>query len=274
MREQGIPLILTFVTFLAISALIFLFVNLLNLFPAREKIIISLRPQDILIGLTIYLKTSIDFAIFIGNLMHTNPGVKKRIAIEIGTALGNAAGTFLVLIIWYFLKQVPLLLMIMIIIAALVLLRMAEESFEELLLKLNSGRKIRKPVLFIEQQLSFINSVFKPILGKIIPDMSITNAKTMSFGTLILFSLTIPFILGLDDFAGYIPLFSIVNVVGFAIGVFFGHMILNAGLFIAPNITSKVVRTPVVLAIGGIAFVGIACFGFYEVVKLAFTLLR
>ena len=40
--------------------------------------------------------------------------------------------------------------------------------------------------------------------------------------------------LGLDDFAGYVPLFNVVNVFGFAIGVFSGHMVLNAFLYVSP----------------------------------------
>ena len=81
------------------------------------------------------------------------------------------------------------------------------------------------------------------------------------------------FILGLDDFAGYIPLFSIVNVFGFAVGVFLGHMILNIGLFISPKTTTALVRTPIVMIIGGVAFVGIAAWGIYEAIHLALQLL-
>jgi hypothetical protein len=225
------------------------------------------------IGLTIYVKTAIDFAIFTGNLMHSNPGFKKRIAIEIGTAFGNAIGTMVILVIWNFFREVPLLMAVMIVVASLVLLRMAEESLEEFLRK----RKKTLPMLhtsisFLEQQLTFFNTLFRPVLGKLIPETSITNIATLSFGGLLLFSFTVPFILGLDDFAGYIPLFSVVNVFGFSVGVFLGHMLLTAALFLSPTKTTKLVRHPSVLILGGLAFVGIAAWGFYEVAHILLTI--
>ena len=263
-KEQFIPLSLTALTFFALCATLYVFIFLLNLFPTQQKIDLALRKRDILVGLTIYLKTSIDFAIFIGNLMRTNPGWKKRISIEVGTAVGNAVGTLLILLVWNFFREVPLLMAIMIVIASLVLLRMAEESIEEFLQTQNPNGKVHKATSFLSQQLSFLNKIFKPILGKLIPNTNITNIRVMSFANLAFFSFTIPFILGLDDFAGYIPLFSIINVFGFAVGVFLGHMVLNLGLFLSPSRTVSLVKQPLILIVGGLAFMGIALWGFYE----------
>lgn len=264
LKEQFIPLFLTALTFLVLCATLYAFIFLLNLFPSQQKIDLTLRKRDILVGLTIYLKTSIDFAIFIGNLMRTNPGWKKRISIEVGTALGNAGGTLIILLIWNFFREVPILMAVMIAIASLVLLRMAEESIEEFLETQNPDGKIHKTTSFVSAQLRVFNKLFKPMLGKLIPNSSITNIKTLSVLNLAVFSFSIPFILGLDDFAGYIPLFSIINVFGFAVGVFLGHMILNLGLFLAPSKTVYLVKQPVILIVGGIAFLGIALWGFYE----------
>lgn len=264
LKDQFLPLFLTVLTFLALCILLYLFIFLLNLFPSEQKIELTIRKRDVLVGLTIYLKTSIDFAIFIGNLMRTNPGWKKRISIEVGTAIGNAAGTLAILLIWNFFREVPLLMATMIIIASLVLLRMAEESIEEFLQTQNPNGRIHKTTSFLSQQLSFFNKIFRPILGRLIPNASITNIKILSFANLAFFSFTIPFILGLDDFAGYIPLFSIINVFGFAVGVFLGHMILNLGLFLSPTKTVSLVKQPIILILGGLAFVGIAVWGFYE----------
>lgn len=268
LKEQGIPLVLTVLTFIGLCFVLYGFINLLNLLPSSEKIEPVLRKRDILIGFTIYLKTSIDFAIFMGNLMRSNPGWKKRIAIEFGTATGHAFGTILILLIWNFLREVPLLMALMIILAGLVLLKMAEESIEEFMQTQTEKKHIHKITSLLHAQLSFINRLFKPLLGRLIPSASITNIKSLSFFNLFVFSVTIPFILGLDDFAGYIPVFSIINVFGFAIGVFFAHMILNLGLFISPRVTTNLVKTPFVLAVGGIAFIGIAFWGFYEVINI------
>jgi len=93
-------------------------------------IILDFRRREVLFGIIVYLKTGIDFAIFIGNLMHTNPGWKKRVAIELGTAIGNGLGTFLILILWTVFKAIPLLMIVMIFLAAVILLRMAQESLK------------------------------------------------------------------------------------------------------------------------------------------------
>ena len=126
-----VPLLLTFAVFAFFVALLFGEIKLLNLFViAREPILIRILLSDVLIGMTIYLKTSIDFAIFIGRLMNTYPGWKNRVMIEIGTAAGNALGTFAILIIWDVFREVRFLMAAMIVLAALVLIRMAEDGLE------------------------------------------------------------------------------------------------------------------------------------------------
>lgn len=271
--KQFVPIILTILTFLALSTCLYGLLLILNSFPLHEKILLDFRTRDVLIGMAIYLKTAIDFAIFIGNLMHTNPGWKKRIAIELGTAVGNAFGTFAVLIVWVVFKEIPILMMIMVFIASIVLLRMAQESLEEFLKQRKSFLiDIKMPVYLLQSQLNFVNKLFRPILKYFVPHLNLTRTKKLSFTNLAVFSFTIPFILGLDDFAGYIPLFDVVNLFGFALGVMLGHMILNIGLFIWPSKTVQVVRHPIVLIIGGIAFIGLALWGFYEVFKLFFSI--
>jgi hypothetical protein len=209
--EQLVPLILTVFTFLVLSTLLYGLLLFLNSFLLQDQIILDFRKRDVLIGIAVYLKTAIDFAIFIGNLMRTNPGWKKRIAIELGTAVGNAFGTFLVLTAWIFLKQIPILMAGMIFVASIILLRMAQESLQEFLKQKKSFIRMRMPVYLLQAQLNFINKIFRPVLGFFVPDLNLTRAKKLSFANLIVFSFTIPFVLGLDDFAGYISLFSIMS---------------------------------------------------------------
>lgn len=267
--SQFIPIFLTVITFLIISLGLILFAKILNLFPTNEKILINIKIPDVLIGLTIYLKTSIDFAIFIGNLIKTNPGWKKRVSVEIGTSLGNALGTIAILTVWFFFKDVELLLALMIFIASLVLLKMAEEGLGDFL-EVYKSQKLTRPLLRAKNLLSLINKLFSPILSRIIPSGKINSDKAFPFFRLLVFSLTVPFILGLDDFAGYIPLFSIVNVISFSIGVFLGHMILTASLFISPKKTVQLVETPIIIIFGSGAFILIALYGFMEVLKIIF----
>lgn len=271
---QFVPIFLTLVTFLALSTILYGLLIVIDSFHLSVPIVLDFRKREILIGIAIYLKTAIDFAIFTGNLMHANPGWKKRIAIEIGTAVGNAIGTFLILILWSLFKEVPLLMVAMIFIASVVLLRMAEESLEQFLEQKKSFLPLKPTVSILQDQLNVINRIFRPILKFFVPNLNLTNAKKLSFANLIVFSFTIPFILGLDDFAGYIPLFSVVNVFGFSLGVMLGHMLLTMGLFAFPSKTVAVVKHPFVLVIGGIAFIGIGLYGFVESFKILLTIIK
>ena len=272
--DQLIPIFLAVITFLVLSTVLYGVLLVLNSLHLSVPLVLDFRKREVLIGITIYLKTAIDFAIFMGNLMHTNPGWKKRIAIEIGTAVGNGIGTFLILIIWTLFKEVPLLMIAMIFIASVVLLKMAEESLEEFLKQKRSFIKLKMPVSLLQDQLNFVNKIFRPILKFFVPNLNLTKTKKLSFINLIVFSFTIPFILGLDDFAGYIPLFNVINVFGFSLGVMLGNMIITVCLFASPKLTVRAVKHPVVLVTGGFAFIGIALYGFIETFKIFLSVIE
>ncbi len=266
---QGVPLVLTVVIFVALSFVIYLQVLFLNRFTGTD-IMTKIRWSDVLVGLTIYLKTSVDFAIFIGNLMHAFPGWKNRIAIEIGTAVGNALGTIAILAIWNFFRDVEILLALMIFIAALVLLKLAQEGLEHT----HEGSELPAFLLPYERKLHgtliHINHFTHRFLKYIIPDITMKPQGKLTFWGLFIMAFTVPFILGLDDFAGYVPLFSIVNVFGFSIGVLLGHMVLNILLFISPKKTIAIVKNALISFIGSIAFVALAVWGFYETFRVLF----
>ena len=266
--EQAIPLILTLVIFVLLSALIYAEIVVLNHLGAAD-IGLRLGWQDILVGMTIYLKTSVDFAIFIGNLMSAYPGWKNRIAIEIGTAAGNALGTVIILAVWNFFRHVEWLLAIMIFIAALVLLKLAEEGLAHAKAnKDHAAGYFYRSVILVEKTLAPVNQATGVILKHLIPNLSMKTRSQMSFCGLFLSAFIIPFILGLDDFAGYVPVFNVVNVFGFAVGVLAGHMVLNICLFISPKRTITVVKNPVISFLGSLAFIGLAVWGIYEVIKI------
>lgn len=267
LRAQIIPLSLTIVAFVVLTALLYLEIRVLNHFTI-EDISLKINPLDIIIGLTIYLKTAIDFAIFIGNLMHKNPGMKGRIAIELSSALGNAAGTMAILLIWTFFKEVEWLLIIMLFLAAIVLFKLAEDSLEHATDAKNHPKWFMLVVHKLEKVLHYFNVLTNPLLRRILPHGGMKAAAFTTFWGLFAFAFTVPFILGLDDFAGYVPLFSIVNVFGFGIGVFLGHMILNILLYINPEKTIKLVKLPAIALIGAVAFVALGIYGLYEIIHL------
>lgn len=265
-KNQIFPIFLTILTFFAFSFALYAYIIFLDHLPVnKQKVLPHLQWQDILVGLTIYLKTAIDFAIFIGNLMHSYPGWKNRISLEIGTSLGNFIGTLFILTIWDFFKEIPLLLTVMIFLATLVLLGMAEEGLSDFFKEYVSlAIFLAKPLQTLFWTLTHVNKIIYPLIHFILPRTTISNKQNSSFLNFFFF-VTIPLVLGLDDFAGYIPLFTIVNVFGFAVGVFLGHMLLTASLFAAPSMTTRIVRSPIVLLLGSLAFIGIAAWGFYEV---------
>jgi hypothetical protein len=268
--EQFIPLSLTVVVFLALGVLFYLVIYFLNLIPGTDQITLKIRWYDVLIGGTIYLKTSVDFAIFMGRLMNSNPGWKNRVAIEIGSALGNGIGTVAVLIVWTFFKEIEWLLALLVLIASLVLFELAYASLEHFS-NWEGGGRIKKNVYYLmDNGLELAIKFTQPITRKILPDLGekLKGSQSLPWKKLLFFSFSVPFILGLDDFAGYVPLFNIVNVFGFSIGVIGGHMLLNIAIFINPSATVRIVRNEWVSFIGALAFIGLGIWGLVEVVKI------
>ena len=274
--QQQLPIMLTILTCLILCIGLYWLVILLNYITndcAENSQCIStdIHIRDILIGSTIYLKTSVDFAIFIGNIMRHYRGVKGRIAIEIGTAFGNALGTVVVLVIWNFFKEIKPLLAIMIFFAALVLVKLAEEGFEHAREFTSRRQKhLKAAITKLEDATKKFNGISHHVLKFIIPNLSLQPKKGLSFLGLINFSFTVPFILGLDDFAGYVPLFNVVNVLGFSMGVVIGHMVLNLLLFLSPEKTIKIVKNPLISLLGSIVFILLAVWGIIEVYKILF----
>lgn len=265
-REQSIALGLTVVTFAVLVGALWLEVTILNN-RISDKISLTIHPADVLIGATVYLKTAIDFVIFIAQLMSKNPGLKGRVGIEIGTALGNGIGTMLILLIWAFFKEVPWLLAIMIVAAALVLLRLAQDT---LVHARDYRPRFEGFINRFENGLGVINKVTEPVLSRIVPSQSMRVEHKRTLFALLAMAFTVPFVLGLDDFAGYVPLFSIVNVFGFSVGAMLAHMLLNMSLYLSPGRTIKAVKNPVLSLAGSIAFVGLAAWGLVEAFGLLF----
>ena len=223
--QQIIPLLLTLVILGFLTVVLYFYLYFLNFFPTREKVVLIARPVDILVGVTIYLKTAIDFAIFMGRLMSTNPGWRNRVAIEIGTAFGNALGTLVVIALWVAFKEVEILLALMVFIASMVLFELAHGGLEHFANWEGQGRIKHIVYQLLHRFLDTVTTVFDPFLSRIMPDLGakLKGRAGLPWGALFSFSFTVPFILGLDDFAGYVPLFNVIHVFGFSVGVFLAH---------------------------------------------------
>jgi hypothetical protein len=268
--QQLVPLLMTVVIFAVLVVLLYFYIALLNLLPTQEKVVLVANPVDILVGITIYLKTAIDFAIFMGRMMSTNQGWRNRIAIELGTAFGNALGTLVVIALWVVFKEVEWLLALMVFIASMVLFELAHGGLEHFANWEGRGLFKRFLYRFLHRFLDITTTVFDPVLRRIMPDLGekLKGKEGLTWGALFMFSFSVPFILGLDDFAGYVPLFNVINVFGFSIGVFVAHTLLNIALFISPGRTISAVKNEWVSFLGTLAFIGLAIYGFYEVIRL------
>lgn len=268
--SQLVPLVLTGIVMAVFIALLHAALLVFNAVPFSEPIAMQFRWIDVVIGATIYLKTSIDFAIFIGRLMAANPGWRNRVAIEIGTAAGNAFGTILVIGMWVLLKHVDILLALMVFIASLVLFELAHGSLEHFT-SWGSATGMKKNIFWgLHFMLDTIKKRIDPILSRVMPDLGekMKGKSALDWKHLLTFSASVPFILGLDDFAGYVPLFTVVNVYGFAIGVIASHTILNIALFLSPQKTIIAVKNEIVSFLGALAFIGLGIYGLVETVRI------
>ncbi len=267
---QAVPLLLTVVVMAVLLAILHGAILLFNLIPAAEHIYLEIRPVDVIVGATIYLKTAIDFAIFMGRLMASNPGWRNRVAIEIGTAAGNALGTILVIGLWVLFKNIDILLALMVLLASLVLFELAHGSLEHFASWEGKGGIQKILYLALHRFLDGINRATKPVLSRIMPDLGakLKGQAALPWKKLLIFSASVPFILGLDDFAGYVPLFSVINVYGFAVGVIGAHTILNIALFLSPARTIQAVKNEWISFLGTVAFIGLAFWGIAETLRI------
>ncbi len=273
---QFIPLTLTVVVMAVLIAILHGSLLLFNTLPVSQRIVMNLRWYDIVIGATIYLKTSIDFAIFMGRMMAANPGWRNRVAIEIGTAAGNAIGTIAIIGLWVLLKDISILLALMVFIASLVLFELAHSSLEHFVSWQAEGGIKRMAFLGLHNLLDGVKKLIDPILVRVMPDLGakMRGRADLPWAGLLSFAVTVPFILGLDDFAGYVPLFNVVNVYGFAVGVIGAHTLLNIALFLSPARTIRAVQNEVVSFLGALAFIGLGVYGLIETGKILIQLVR
>lgn len=256
---QLIPISLTVVILGILIVVLHSALTFVNRFPDTIPILLIVRPQDVIVGAVIYLKTSIDFAMLMGRLMSSYRGWKNRVAIEIGTAVGNAVGTIAIIAAWILFKHIQFLLGLMILGSSFVLLLFAHEGLDYF-----KTWKVAK----------FLHTVLDPV-ARLFPKFktNLSGKTNLSWTGLLTFSIQIPFLLGLDDFAGYVPLFSVVNVYGFGIGVMAAHTILNIALFLSPKRTIAAVQNEFVSVAGTVAFILLAFYGIFEAAKILLAFL-
>ncbi len=270
--NQIIPLIVAAGSGLAFLLILAINVHLTNLLLANNPILLVFRFTDFLLGIYLYLKTSVDFAVFIGSMIHANPGWKNRIAVEWGTSLGNFVGTIAIIWVWILFHALgPIFEGTIILLASFILLELAAGSLYRLQ-QAGWDRSTSWHHLFYKSSyslLSLLRRFTSPFL-KWMPDVKGTMAgkKAANLTSLLLYSFTIPFVLGSDDFAGYMSIFNVVNIFPFAVGVIVGHSLLLAGIFAIPQTVEKIMAKPLTSALAVTTFLIIFTIGTIDGGKL------
>lgn len=248
MKKQFLPIFISlglFVIFTIITYFLLRFLNTFNIIS--EKLSTQLFFSQIGLGIFIYLKTAVDYAIFVGCLMEKNTGTPKRIAMNAGTSIGCFLGVTLITILWSFFKEVHWLMVILLVVSAMILFKLGDGSKEHydgmpewLKYPLNLFFQITRPIV--------------KIFTFFMPNSELSSG-TLNVGRLFFLSMIIPFALGADDLAGYMVLLTPLNVFSLLIGIYFGDAIIDIGLFSNQKLTVKIVKNKYVSYFGALIFI-------------------
>ncbi len=261
MNKQIVPITLSLSLFVVFSVITYGLIHLLNLSPlVTEKLTLNFIWGQFFLGIFIYLKTSIDYALFVGSLMEKNEGIKKRIAMNVGTQLGCFVGVTAILVLWVFFKEIRWLMCILLLVAGNVLIGLgdgSQEHFESL------DPRLKRPLeIFFKLTRPVVKffTFFMPH-GEM-------KATTMSVKKLFFISGIIPFVLGADDLAGYMVLLAPINVFSLLVGIYFGDAIIDMALFYDPRLTIKIVKNKWVSFLGALFFIGLGLLSIYHAIHL------
>lgn len=259
MKKQLIPISLSLGLFALFSASTYGILLILNCFMS-EPLALTLTIGQFLLGIFIYLKTSVDYALFVGGLMEQNPGIRNRIAMNIGTQIGCFIGVTAIVVIWSFFREIRWLMAILLVIAGMILIGLGDGSQEHFETLPGWAKRPLEGFFNLTRPLVQIFTFFMPE-----SDMS---PQAMKWGKLFLVSGIIPFALGADDLAGYMVLLTATNVFSLLLGIYFGDAIIDIALFAKPEWTVAVVKNRWVAYLGALFFIGLGILSITHAIQL------
>ena len=128
--DQLFPIAVCLTLFVIFMALTNLFIgSFINPFSS-EKIELKLSLVDVAVGFFLYFVTAIDYALIVGRMQASNPGLMKRFAMNVFTCLGCFVGVSMVLFLWGFAKEITGLIIPLLIFAGSVMIKLAYEGHE------------------------------------------------------------------------------------------------------------------------------------------------
>lgn len=262
-ENQLIPISVSLGCFVVFVLLTYFLLNIINGFGIiQQKFILSISFTDILLGMVIYLKTAVDYAIFVGLMMDKNAGTVKRIAMNAGTSIGAFIGVSLVVILWAFFKEISWLMAILLVLAGAVLFSLGDSSQEHFKA---IPAKLKKP-------LEVFFNIVRPVISLLtffMPNGEFKPRK-MAGWSLFIFSGVLPFLLGADDLAGYMALIRTHNIFGLLIGIYLADAFIDIALFSNRKFTVRMVKNRWISYFGALFFVFLGVISFKHAFELIF----
>ncbi len=233
--------------------------GLINPFSV-EKIELKLNLVDVTVGFFLYFITAIDYALVVGRMQAKNTGSQARVVMNIFTCIGCFVGVSLVLFLWGFAKEIPLLIIPILIFAGSVMIKLAFEGIDYYEADEKIPMVVRKGTTKLLEALHFVTAMFTFW----IPEISTPKVDRMSIAQLAKWSFFLPFIIGLDDLIGYMGAMTIYNAFGLLFGIYMADIAIDIMIFLSPSFTRKVVENSVLSILAAYAFVYLGYKSFSE----------
>lgn len=262
--NQLFPVVTCLILFVVFIVTSYFFISsFINPFSV-EKVVMELRPTDIIVGFFLYFVTAIDYALIVGRMQVINNDAKSRFAMNIGTCLGCYFGVTIVLFLWGFAKEIPIFIIPLLFFAASVMVKLAYEGHEYFI----RDEKIPGFVRFFLFNLLKLLFIPAKILTFWMPDLGSPKTEKLSFWKLLKWSLILPFIIGIDDLVGYMGAMTIYNVYGLLFGIYLADIIIDILIFVSPGITKKLVENSILSIFAALAFLYLGYKSFTESLEL------
>ena len=248
--NQSFPVVTCLVLFAFFMAASTLFITQLINPASTEKIIIHLLPVDVAVGFFLYFVTAIDYALVVGRMQSINNGLKARFTMNVFTCLGCFVGVTFVLFLWGLAKEIDWLIVALLFFAGSVMVKLAFESLEYFQEAKNIPPLFRTLSIKI---ITFLHDLTKPLTFWI-PELASPKIAKMPIKKLASWAFLLPFIIGLDDFIGYMGAMTIYNVFSLLLGIYVADIVIDVLIFTSPKLTKKVVEGAILSLLASWAF--------------------
>lgn len=248
--NQAFPIAVCAIMFLLFVGFTMGFITyLINPF-SHDRIPIHLFLFDMAVGFFLYFITAVDYALIIGRMQVENTGIRARFTMNVFTCLGCFAGVSFILFIWGFAKEISWLIIALLIFAGCVMVKLAYEGMEYF----KDSKKIWYPLrVFTVNMITVFHNITQALTFWI-PELASPDVKKMKLSKLALWSFLLPFIIGIDDFVGYMGAMTIYNVFSLIFGIYLADVVIDILIFISPNFTKKMVQSALLSFLATYAF--------------------